>query len=172
MEYGPCIFGMNDAAITVSAKGDETEIEIQASKQDLELENLKTIKVFVGTLEGRNLIRSFNFAKEVWTEEEIKELGLFRQIGGLSRAFSKKFDWEYSVYDVFEGYLVATTYDNPYFFKVGFTEDVGSYTFIEREKWEMGMLEFVAIETESDAAAKARLIEFELTLFDIEAGPV
>ena len=170
-EYGPTIFGMNDAAVLVSAKGDKAEIEIQASKQDLELENLKTIRVVVGAIEGRSLIQSFNFDKNEWTEEEVKELGLFRQLNSLSGAFSRQFDWEYSIYDVFEGYVIVTSYESSYFFKVAFTKDAGSYTFAERDSWEVGTLEFVATETEAEVATRQRLIEFELAMFDIEAGP-
>lgn len=169
MEYGPTIFGMNDAAVAVSAKSDEEQIVVKI--RDADKEPLRTIQVVVGTVEGKTAIRSFGFDKNEWTEEEIKDLGLFRQLGSLSRAFDRQFDWEYSLHDVYEQYIVATSYESPYFFRVGYEQDEeGSYTFTERDEWEMGTLEFVA--TESEADAKLRLIEYELAMLDIEAGPV
>ena len=172
MEYGPTIFAMNDAAVAVSAKSKEEQIVVECSPIERFVEDsLKEIVVVVGTVDGKTLFRTFNFDKDTWTEAEVKGLGLFRQITAMSRAFSEQFDWEYSVHDVYEKYLIATSYESPYFFKVEFTQDEkGSYTFTERDAWGMGTLEFVATESESDA--KRRLIEFELAVLDIEAGPV
>lgn len=169
MEYGPTIFGMNDAAVTISAKSNEEQIVVKL--RDMDEEPLRTVQVVIGTVKGKPAIKSFVFEKDLWTEEEIKELGLFRQLGALSRSFNRQFEWEYSVYEVYEDYVIATSYETPYFFKVAFTEDTGSYTFTERDGWEVGTLEFVATETDAEKATKQRLIEFELAMFDIEAGP-
>lgn len=177
-EYGPVIFGMNDAAIAVSAKGvDVAELHVVecGPLERFVEDSLKEIVVVVGTVDGKTMLQTFNFDKEVWTEEEVKELGLFRQLNALTRAFNKKFEWEFYVHDVYEDFVIASSYENPYFYKVGFTESEGSYTFIEREEWETGTLEFVPTKTEPDAAAKIRLIDIELeqcmVFSGIEAGP-
>ena len=167
MEYGPTIFGMNDAAIAVSAKSDVEQIVMKV--RDVDAETLRTVQVVVGVVKERPAIQSFLFEKDKWTEEEIKELGLFRQLNALTRSFNREFEWEYHVHEVYEDYVIAMSYENPYFYKVGFTESEGSYTFTERDDWEVGTLEFVATETEADT--KLRLIEFEVALLAVEAGP-
>lgn len=176
-EYGPVIFGMNSAAVAVSAKTEVEPITLEVQELEGELGEPEDIGNGISAKVNKesNQVGSLQFDGEIWTEtaarlwlneHPIKELGSFRKLGSLTQAFSSKFGFDYQVDDIFEDHLVASTYENPYYFKVAFAQsEDGIVTFKELEEWERGTLEFVPILDESKRLAG--LIE-EL---ETEAGP-
>jgi len=176
-EYGPVIFGMNSAAVAVSAKTEVEPITLEVQELEGELGEPEDLGNGISAKANKETgqVGSLQFDGEIWTEtaarlwlseHPTKELGSARLLRSITQAFGEKFSYEYQIDDIFDGYLVASTYGNPFYFKVAFAQDDGGIvSFKELEEWERGTLEFIPIVDESKRLAG--LIE-EL---EAEAGP-
>jgi len=166
-EYGPVIFGMNDAAVAISAKAEETE----ESKTEAELwfEQKET-----GYIRRAQSIRDAFYAK-TWDSGDTGDTEV-----------SGKSEWFY-VSEIFDDYVLVETYGKEVFFQVSYSEESdGSFTFAEKSEWVVGTLEFAATEmmeeadaaeegTSEDTSMKRRLLPIliaELEMLDIEVGPI
>jgi len=127
-EYGPVIFGMNDAAVSVSAKSEESKTEMQKWFEEKES----------GYMRRASAIRdAFYSARNSSSgSESDSETGP-----------SKAEDSWYYVSDVFDSYVLVESYGKDAYYQVTYTEEQdGSFTFADKSAWVVGTLQFTATE--------------------------
>jgi len=138
-----------------------------------------------------------DFDAALWSFEQVtkwydrvghKAVGAYQRAQVISNAFNKLYGWWrepyvedepiYSIYDIYEDYVIAYDQDSMLYYKVEFSvgED-GVVAFESQDVWERGTLEFVAQpspETEVDTAElESKIIDLEIMFAQAygEAGP-
>lgn len=164
-EYGPVIFGMNDAAISVDAKSDSNG----ESTDDADT-NTKQLEVMIESQKAIGRMREMETIYDAFSTFQYQN----RKDGDSSEPY-------YGIVDAYDDHVLVQTYGKSGYYKVPFTEtDDGGYNFASKEDWILGTLEFVATEVPSDddsdkaaeLEAERKLIEEQLAEWDeSKAGP-
>jgi len=165
-EYGPVIFGMNDGAISVSAKneGDSesnaSEETVKPDKTDKTDKNKSEASLETEGKENTQVSQTSEVLTKEDVEKMFKALGRMRELNTIYDAFwsyqSEKLEdnsdsylgssW-YSIMDVYDDHLIVEAYGKSAYYKVPYQTDAeGGYAFSEKEDWLVGTLEFIPTE--------------------------
>ncbi|MBD3387420.1 MAG: hypothetical protein GF414_00565 [Candidatus Altiarchaeales archaeon] len=199
-EYSPVVFAALPAARSISAKAIELKNPYGVFKEGDEYCVYKIDDSGDKTGESQGCHPTKDEATDQLAALEAnvdeKSLGLYRTLDAVRSSFEEKYgiwsesDEPFRVVDVYDEYLLASSWKSPYVYKVGYEVVDDKYSFTDRGMWERGTLDFVpegsdaAMEDEEDPdmAAEAdelkhlRLMleteQWELgKLIEAEAGP-
>ena len=125
-EYGPVIFGMNDAAVSIDAKSDSWDKERKQVEEKA-----------CGYLRRASAVRDSFYSKSELRSDESGTDG----------------SW-FFVSEVFDDFVLVESQGKDVFYQVGYKEDTdGSFIFAEKSAWIMGSLDFTATEKMDEGKA-------------------
>lgn len=184
-EYGPVIFGMNPAAVAISAKGDQPgpqetknpydifKVEDEYCVYEVDSDGKRTGEA-LGCHDSRDEAEDQMAALHANVEDA---KGYMELVDKVRSAFVEEYGYQYVIRDIYDDYLVTTTYESPNYFKVEYGQEADTFTFAERESWVAGTFEFQPISApeqedstdqgEEPDAKQTILAELELEQWEI-----